>query len=679
MEPIHELSYEPFLNFLNINEQNLQRKKPIDYTFSRTKKPIFIIEALVSHPKIDLTLPLLNGHDLFTNLAQYEVTNAIKIYLEKFEPNWNSLDQNENPVFLKLLSLRKNYDIYQKVIENFEKLDLSLTDSRGANITHYIVFYAGSKSYLEKIYETNPDLFLVRDKTGQHSLFRATVASKELLYDNPQDRQDPVKILLDLGINFDLEAEESEKGRNLAHLAVSNVNTYLFNYIYKRKPQLFLKEDKDKSTSLHYAALSGSSNFIKMILSIPNGEFTKPDELRKYPIHYAFESEDVDSIAEFIQAEVMLDVVDPEGKVIIDYLLLNEDLEELVELYITKRPESLFDGLVKAIEIEDFIYIDNFLSAGADINRKIERGEYRGLYPLMIPLKLKSPKTFDFLVTGFDPEVPDDPSDRGEVNFNVVDSQGRSIHTYAMATQKEEFIELLRNWKTPIHHGKKIEGTENKYISHVLLSTAAFNNWRYGDEFEINATHRFLEQFFSLDGLVPDVYDRNGDSWVMVALKNNNSFIFSEAIKRCEKLIEVQSNGYRAIDLALKLQDWNVFREALKFGFHPNQKYLINKVNTINVLQKIFEYWGYSDPSPYFELINLGFDTNVILDALNDLFENDQLLDKLEIYTNFYLKKCQKIHLENNQVYRLKNEDHLIYPFLKDTTACISPLRYGKI
>ena len=354
----------------------------------------------------------MNGHDLFTNLAQYEVTNAIKIYLEKFEPNWNSLDQNENPVFLKLLSL-KNYDIYQKVIENFEKLDLSLTDSRGANITHYIVFYAGSKSYLEKIYETNPDLFLVRDKTGQHSLFRATVASKELLYDNPQDRQDPVKILLDLGINFDLEAEESEKGRNLAHLAVSNVNTYLFNYIYKRKPQLFLKEDKDKSTSLHYAALSGSSNFIKMILSIPNGEFTKPDELRKYPIHYAFESEDVDSIAEFIQAEVMLDVVDPEGKVIIDYLLLNEDLEELVELYITKRPESLFDGLVKAIEIEDFIYIDNFLSAGADINRKIERGEYRGLYPLMIPLKLKSPKTFDFLVTGFDPEVPDDPSDRG--------------------------------------------------------------------------------------------------------------------------------------------------------------------------------------------------------------------------------------------------------------------------
>ena len=117
------------------------------------------------------------------------------------------------------------------------------------------------------------------------------------------------------------------------------------------------------------------------------------------------------------------------------------------------------------------------------------------------------------------------------MNFNVVDSQGRSIHTYAMATQKEEFIELLRNWKTPIHHGKKIEGTENKYISHVLLSTAAFNNWRYGDEFEINATHRFLEQFFSLDGLVPDVYDRNGDSWVMVALKNNNSFIFSEAIK----------------------------------------------------------------------------------------------------------------------------------------------------
>ena len=63
----------------------------------------------------------------------------------------------------------------------------------------------------------------------------------------------------------------------------------------------------------------------------------------------------------------------------------------------------------------------------------------------------------------------------------------------------------------------------------------------------------------------------------------------------------------------------------------------------------------------------------MILDALNDLFENDQLLDKLEIYTNFYLKKCQKIHLENNQVYRLKNEDHLIYPFLKDTTACISP------
>lgn len=673
LEPILVLSEEPFLNFVDVNEENLEKQKAIDFTFSRVRKPILIIEALVSHPKINLGLPLTNGKDLFTNLTQFEVVNAIKVYLEKFEPKWNSIDKNNNPVYLKLLSL-KNYDIYSKVVANFKKLDLSLRDSLGANITHYLVYYAGAKEFLKQISLSDPELFTERDQNGQHTLFRAAVASKELLYENVEDRQNPVQVLIDLNIDFDLDIEEKQKGRNLAHFAVSNVNTFLFNYLYQKKPELFLEEDKDKSTALHYAALNGSANFIHKILMIPEGEFAKQDELRKYPIHYAFESEDSDSIAEFIRAGVMLDVLDPEGKVIIDYLLMNEDWEDLVEMYIGKRPESVFDGLVRAIEIEDFIYIDYFLDAGADINKKIERGEYRGLYPIMIPLKLRSKKTFDFLVTGYDAEVPDEPSPRGEIHLDIVDHQGRSIQTYAMATQKIEFLELLKKWKAPIHPGKSIEGKENHYISHFLLSTAAFTDWRYGDEEEIEKTHKFLEALFSLDGIDPNVSDRNGDSWAMVALKNNNSFVFTEAIKKWPKLVEVESDGIRAIDLAIKIQDWRVFQEGMKFGFHPNQKYSFKKGKTIDALKKIFDYWGYSDPSPYYELINYGFDVDTVLEAVDGLFENDRLLENLELYSDSYLKECRKVHLERNQEYRLKKEDNRIYPFLNDSTACISPI-----
>jgi ankyrin repeat protein len=672
LEPILKLAEDRYKDIVDVNEENLEEQKPIDYTFSRVRKPILIIEGLVSHPNINLGLPLTNGKDLFTNLTQYGVVNAIKIYLEKFEPKWNSIDENNNPVYLKLLSL-KNYDVYIKVMEHLDKLDLNLRDSLGANITHYLVFYAGSKQFLEKILKSHPGLFSELDQNGQHTLFRAAVAGKELLYDKTEDRVDPVKVLINLGIEFKLDLEEKQKGRNLAHFAVANVNTYLFNYIYSKKPELFLSEDKDKSTALHYAAVNGAANFIHKILSIPDGDFQKQDELRKYPIHYAFESEDEESIREFLNAGVMLDILDPEGKVVMDFLLEDEDWQELVDIYLEKRPDSAFDGLLRAIEIEDFIYIDYFIEAGADLNKKIERGDFKGLYPFMVPLKLKSKKTFDFIVSGFDAEVPDEPSQRVDINFNVTDHLGRSVYTYAMMTQNIENLELLKKWKVPFHPGVKVEGVENQYISHHLLFTAAYSEWKYGDDEEIEKTHKFLEFLFSMNGIKPDVLDRNGDSWVMVALKNNNSFVFTEAIKRWPKLVDVESDDLRAIDLALKTEDEKVFIEGFKFGFHPNRKYDVNKPKTIDALKKIFDHWGYSNPSPYYELINLGLDVDVILEAVDGLFENDRLLENLEIYSESYLKECRRVHREHNQNYRLQKDDRRIYSALSDPSACVSP------
>ena len=69
-----------------------------------TIRDIKVLLSIVDS-KINLGLPLKNGKDLFTNLTQYEVVNAVKSYLQKFTPNWNEFDQNGNLVYLKFVQL----------------------------------------------------------------------------------------------------------------------------------------------------------------------------------------------------------------------------------------------------------------------------------------------------------------------------------------------------------------------------------------------------------------------------------------------------------------------------------------------------------------------------------------------------------------------------------------------
>lgn len=676
LPPIVKLSRAKFHELVDVNAKNLNGERPIDFTFKRIKKPLMVIEALVGHPKINLGLPLTNGKDLFTNLTQYEVVNAIKIYLNKFTPDWNKKDEDDNPVFLRLLSL-KNYDIYLKVVEHFDELHVTETDSLGANITHYLVFYATSKSYLQRLAKKHPALFIQTDQNGQHTLFRAAVASRKLLFEKAEDKEDPVQILLDLGLEFDFYSEEKQTQSNLAHFAVANTNVALFNYIIKHHPDLFAGENHNKTTALHLAAENGSANFVRQILKLPNIVFEKQDERRKYPIHYALESQDVDTIAEFIKAEKMLDVLDPSGKSVVEYLIQDESWEDLVNDYVQLRPASVFDGLIAALILEDFIYVDYFLDKGADPNQKIEAGEFKGLYPIMVPIKLKTKDILNFLVTGFDPEVPDEISPRSKFNFNITDHLGRSLYAYAVMSQDIEILKLLKAWKVPVHPGTV--GESDDHISHLLLFTAAFSEWKYGDDSEIHQTHSFLKELFSIKGLKGNIRDRNGDSWAMSALKLNNPHVFLEAIRKWPELLDAKSEGLRAIDLVIQLQAWKVIQIGLQRGFHPNQKYSLSDSASIKSLKAVFEKWGYSDQAPYMELINLGFDTDVILDALDGHFEDDRLLTALEIYIDNYLRECKRVHLEYNQDYRLQKEDRRIYPYTKDHSACFSPSLWKSI
>lgn len=668
--PITVLSEAPFLGVIDINAANKNQERALDFTFRRVRKPIMIIEGLIAHPNINLGIPLANGKDIFTNLTRFEVVNAIKIYLSKYTPDWNKLDQDGNPVFLKLLSLM-NYDIYESVVKNFDDLDLTKEDAIGANITHYLSYYAGSRPYFERLARSHPELFTKVDQNGQHALFKAVVASKRQLYRNEEDLEDPVTVLLELGIDFDFKAREKQSNNNLAHFAVANSSPPLFDFLFKYDPDLFLAENNNKTTPLHLAASRGSAEFVRKILSIPNGEFSHQDELRKYPIHYAIENKDFATIEAFLKAEVMLDVLDPSGRPLVELLLQKSSWKNLVEQYVSLRPESTFDGLIGAILEEDYDWIDFFIDKGADPNQRIEKGEYNGLYPIMLPIQLKLKDTFDFLVTGRDPYDSENISPRPNFNFEIQDHLGRTLYAHAVASQDIEILRLLKSLNVPIQSGTIAEN-EN-HTSHLLIFTASFNDWKYGDDEEISGTHEFLKELFSTPGLNPNIRDRGGDSWALIALKLNNPFVFIEAIRKWPELLNVKSGGQRAVDLVIQLQAWRVIQIGLLHGFHPNQLFSLSDQNSIQSLKQVFEKWGYSDQAPYMELINLGFDTDVLLEALDGHFEDDRLLTSLEIYVDNYLNECKRVHLEKNQNYRLQREDQRIYPFTKDSSACFSP------
>lgn len=668
--PIEYLSQESMKDFVDVNLENLDGKKPIDFSFSRVRKPVIIIDALVAHPNINLGLPLANGKDLFTNLTQFEVVNAIKTYLEKFEPDWNRLDQNDNPVYLKLLSLR-NYDIYQSVMQSFEKLDLSLVDSSGANITHYLVFYGGAREHLNKIYSLRPQLFKQVDRIGQNTLFRAAVAHNQLVYADRSEVENPVSILLDLNIDYDLSKTESQKKKNLAHIAVANQNSLLVEHLLKVQPELFTIEDEDKATALHFAASYGNSTIVRKILSIPNVNFDVQDELRRYPIHHAFESGDIDTIELFIEREIQLDVVSAQGETVIELLLQDIDWQDAVETYVSKVPAAAFDGLVKSLEIEDYWYVQYFIEQGANINQKIERGAYNGLYPIMVPIVNRSEDMLNFLVTGYDPEVPDEPANRGDIDLNVVDSNGRTIIAHAIEAQNIKVLKLIKEWDIDFNKGTAVQ--EGRYISHNLLFAANYFDWNVGSEEELEKSQEFVRELLSFPGLNKDIQNREGQHWILSALKSNNGFVVAEAIRKWPEIINVEFNEERAIDFVIKGRHWGVVTSGIPFGFTFNTSYSYRQRETIQKLKNIFNYWGYSDSEPYYELIHLGMDTDTVLEAIDGLFERDELLLNIELYIDRYLRHCKRVHREKNQEHRINKEDHRIYPFLNNPGACIAP------